>query len=93
MRPPSLGLARSAVEIMLFILRTTVERPNTYGCEDPANPDRHNIRARARLLDTLASYCEPMSDSGHEGPRRGKTSPRARALDLHSGGKRLSRCG
>jgi hypothetical protein len=91
MRAPSVGLARSAFEIRLFIWRTTAEGPNTYGCENPANPDRRNILDRTHLPDTLGGYCDPMSDSGDEGPRRGKTSPRARALDLHSGGKRLRR--
>jgi hypothetical protein len=38
MRAPSVGLARSAFEIRLFIWRTTAEGPNTYGCENPANP-------------------------------------------------------
>jgi hypothetical protein len=52
---------------------------------------RGSYYLRVHLPDTLAGYCDPMSDSGNEEPRRGKTSPRASALDLHSGGKRLRR--
>jgi len=56
MRAPSVGLAISAVELRLFMWRTTMERPNSYGLRGPSQPDRHNIRDRARLLDTLAGY-------------------------------------
>jgi hypothetical protein len=62
MRAPSVGLAIS-VEISLFMRRTTIERPNSYGLGGSSQP-RHNIRDRARLLDTLAGYREPTSDSG-----------------------------
>jgi hypothetical protein len=62
MSAPSAGLAIS-FEIRLFMRRTTIERRNSYGLGGTSQP-RHTIRDRARLLDTLAGYGEPMSDSG-----------------------------
>jgi hypothetical protein len=55
MRAPSVGLAISDVEFRLFIWRTTVERPNSYGRGGSSQPG-HNIRGHARLLDTLAGF-------------------------------------
>jgi hypothetical protein len=48
MRAPSGGHVRSSVEVqLLFIGRTTAERRNTYGSEDPADLDRLKIQDRA----------------------------------------------
>jgi hypothetical protein len=63
MRAPSVGLVLSAVKIRLFMWRTTVERPNSYGLRGPSQPHRQNIRD-VPTFSTCSPATESRSDPG-----------------------------